>query len=51
MTLKDFINGVMDYAEQFLRAGDHENYRRCIELIADAMYEAWEENTIEIVDR
>ena len=49
MTLKDFVNQVMDYAEQFLRRGDHENYRKCIELIADAMYEAYEENTIEIV--
>lgn len=51
MTLKDFVNQVMDYAEQFIRAGDHENYSKCIAIIADAMYEAWEENTIEIVDR
>ena len=51
MTLKEFINQALDYAEQFLRNGDHENYSKCIAIIADAMYEAWEENTIEIVDR
>lgn len=51
MALKDFVNQVMAYAEQFLKNNDHENYQRCIELIADAMYEAWEENTIEIVEK
>lgn len=51
MALKDFVNQVMAYAEQFLINNDHENYQRCIELIADAMYEAWEENTIEIVEK
>lgn len=51
MTLKDFVNEVMTYAEKFLRDGDHENYSKCIQLIADAMYEAWEENTIEVVER
>jgi hypothetical protein len=51
MTLKDFVNTVLDYAEQFIKAGDHERYQKCIKLIADAMYETWEENTIEIVDK
>lgn len=51
MTLKDFVNQVMDYAEQFIRNGDHENYAKCVEIIADAMYQAYEENTIEIVNR
>lgn len=51
MTLKDAINQVLDISEIALRKGDHENYRRCIELIADMMYEAYEQNTIEIVEK
>lgn len=42
MTLKEFVNQVLDISEIFLAKGDHENYRRCIELIADAMYEKYE---------
>ena len=49
-TLKEAVNEVLDLSEIFLRKGDHENYRRCIELIADIMYEAYEQNTIEIVE-
>ena len=42
MTLKDKINEVMDLAQIFLNRGDHENYRRCAELIADMVYETLE---------
>ena len=38
MTLKDFINNTMDMATIFLNRGDHENYRKCVEIIADAIY-------------
>ena len=40
MTLKQFINEAMDIAQQFLKNGDHENYSKCIAIIADALYEA-----------
>ena len=49
MTLKEFVNRALDTAEVFLKRGDRENYRRCIEIIAEAMAEAYEQNTIEIV--
>ena len=39
MTLKDKINEVMDLATIFLNRNDHENYRKCVELIADMVYE------------
>lgn len=39
MTIKDFINRAMDIAQIALRNGDHEAYRRCMEIIADAIYE------------
>lgn len=39
MTLKDKINEVMDLATIFLKRDDHENYRKCVELIADMIYE------------
>ena len=42
-TLKDFINEVLDISEEFLRRGDHENYQKCIKLIADAVYENLEQ--------
>lgn len=51
MTLKDLVNQVLDLSEIALRKGDHENYRKCIELIADMMYEAYEQNTIEIIKK
>lgn len=38
MTLKDKINEVMDLAKIFLNRNDHENYRKCVELIADMVY-------------
>lgn len=50
-TLKEAVNEVMDLATIFLRRNDHENYSKCIQLIADMMYEAYEENTIEIVEK
>lgn len=47
MTIQEFINEVMTMATIFLRRGDHENYRYCIELIADAIYEQYDEiNTV-----
>ena len=49
-TLKDYVNEILDISEEFIRRGDHENYRKCIELIADIMYEAYEQNTIEIIE-
>lgn len=39
MTLKDFINQAMDIATVLLKKGDHEGYRRCMEIIADAIYQ------------
>lgn len=48
-TLKDYVNEILDMSEEFIRRGDHENYCKCIRLIADIMYEAYEQNTIEIV--
>ena len=35
----------------FLKNGDHENYQKCIEIIAEAMADAYYYNTIEIVER
>ena len=49
-TLKQAVNEVMDLATIFLKKNDHENYRKCVELIADMMYDAYEQNTIEIVE-
>ena len=40
MTLKEFINKAMDLATEALKADNHEVYRRCMEIIADAIYEA-----------
>lgn len=42
MTLKDKINEVMDLATIFLNRDDHENYRKCVELIADMIYTSLE---------
>lgn len=39
MTIKEFINKAMDIATVLLERGDHEGYRRCMEIIADAIYE------------
>ena len=39
MTLKEFINKAMDIATEALKEGNHEAYRKCIEVIADAIYE------------
>ena len=39
MTLKQFINEAMDMAQILLNRGDHEGYRRCMEIIADAIAE------------
>lgn len=50
-TLKEAVNEVMDLATIFLKRNDHENYRRCVELIAEMMYQAYEENTLEIVEK
>lgn len=50
MTIKDFINQAMDIAMEALRRNDHEAYRRCIAIIADAIYEDLEtKETLEIV--
>ena len=43
MTLKDKINEVMDLAQTFLNRDDHDNYRKCVELIADMIYTTLEE--------
>jgi len=42
MTLKDFINEAMDLAQILLNRGDHNGYRQCMEMIADAIYETLE---------
>jgi hypothetical protein len=42
MTLKDFINEAMEYARIALNRGDHEGFRHCMEIIADAIFEAYE---------
>lgn len=39
MTIKEFINQAMEIAKTALNNGDHEAYRRCMEIIADAIYE------------
>ena len=39
MTIKEFINQAMDMATILLNRGDHEGYRRCMEIIADSIYE------------
>lgn len=52
MTIKEFINQAMDIAMEALRRDDHEAYRQCIEIIADAIYrdlEGREVETLEIV--
>ena len=52
MTIKDFINQAMDLAMEALRRDDHETYRKCIAIIADAIYrdlEGREAETLEIV--
>ena len=52
MTIKEFINQAMDIAMEALRREDHEAYRKCIEIIADAIYrdlEGREMETLEIV--
>ena len=52
MTIKEFINQAMDIAMEALRRDDHEAYRKCIEIIADAIYrdlEGREVETLEIV--
>ena len=53
MTIKEFINKAMDIAMEALRREDHEAYRKCIEIIADAIAEDLEarEETLEIVKR
>lgn len=38
-TAKDLINEILDLSEIALKRGDHENYRKCMELIADIIYE------------
>ena len=54
MTIKAFINQAMDIATEALRRDDHEAYRRCIEIIANAIAEDLEgrfnTETIEIVE-
>lgn len=42
MTRKEYINQVMDLATIFLRRDDHENYRKCVEIIADIIAEQYE---------
>lgn len=50
MTIKEFINQAMDIAMEALRREDHEAYRKCIAIIADAIYEDLEaKDTLEIV--
>ena len=39
MTIQEFINKAMDLATILLNRGDHDGYRRCMEIIADAIYE------------
>ena len=41
--LKAKINEILDISEQFLRRDDHENYQKCIELIADLVYRYYEQ--------
>lgn len=41
MTLKQFIEKALETAEKFQKSGDHENYRRCIEIIAEATADAY----------
>lgn len=49
MTRKEFINEAMDLATIALNRGDHEAYRKCIEIIADEIYRMHEaENTEEV---
>lgn len=38
-TAKDLINEILDLSEIALKKGDHTNYRKCMELIADIIYE------------
>ena len=38
MTRTEFINKAMDIATIALKRGDHEAYRKCIEIIADEIY-------------
>lgn len=47
--LKAKVNEVLDISEQFLKRNDHENYQKCMLLIASMMYEYYEENTLEVV--
>ena len=39
-TAKQLINEVLDIAEIAQKKGNHEAYRKCMELIADIIYEA-----------
>ena len=39
-TAKQMINEVLDLAEIAKRKGNHEAYRKCMELIADIIYQA-----------
>ncbi len=41
MTLKEFIDRVMETATVFLKRGDHENYQRCMTIIASAIAEKY----------
>lgn len=36
---KDLINEILDLSEIALKKGDHINYRKCMELIADIIYD------------
>ena len=49
MTRKEFINEAMDIAKIALEQNNHEAYRRCMEIIADAIYEMHAEK-LEIVE-
>ena len=39
-TTKDYINELIDLSKIALNKGNHEAYRKCMELIADIIYEA-----------
>ena len=42
-TAKDLINEILDLSEIALKKGNHEAYRKCMELIADIIYDINEE--------
>lgn len=48
MTRKEFINKAMDIATEALRKDNHEAYQKCMEIIADAIYEMYEEQYEEV---